>query len=429
MTTVVEHAPTWYAATANPAPERPPLDAEIEADVCVIGAGFSGLSAALYLAERGYGVVALEAARVGWGASGRNGGQIVNGYSRDLDAIERTYGRDSADALGRMAFEGARIIRERIERYGIDCQLKDGGFFAAFNAKQMRELAHLKGVWESHGHGALELYEGRERLHEIVVTDRYAGGLLDRTGGHLHPLNLALGEAAALESLGGRIFEQSAVLRIEQGAPSRVHTARGVVRARFIVVAGNAYLGNLVPELAAKSMPCGTQVIATEPLGEARARELIPSGYCVEDHNFILDYYRITHDTRLLYGGGVSYGGGSPASIEAFVRRKMLKTFPSLEAVRVDFAWTGNFLLTLSRIPQLGRIGENIYYLQGYSGHGVTTTHLAGRLIAEALSGEAERFDVFARLPHYRFPGGRVLRVPLTAMGAWWYSLRDLLGL
>lgn len=425
----IAHTGSWYAASAHSAPLRPPLQGRIEADVCVIGAGFSGLSSALHLAERGYRVVVLEAARIGWGATGRNGGQIVNGYSRDLDTIEATYGREAAEALGRMAFEGAAIIRERIARYAIDCDLRDGGFFAALTPKQMRELARLKQVWEGYGNTDLELYEGKEQLRRIVNTERYVGGLLDRRGGHLHPLNLALGEAAAVESLGGRIFEGSAVLRIERGARPVAHTAQGAVQAQFLVVAGNAYLGDLVPELAAKAMPCGTQMVATEPLGEARAQELIPSGYCIEDHNYILDYYRLTADHRLLYGGGVSYGGGSPASIEAFVRRKMRKTFPSLADVRIEYAWSGDFLLTLTRIPQLGRIGGNIYFLQGYSGHGVTTTHLAGRLIAEALSGQAERFDAFARLPHYYFPGGRMLRVPLTMLGAWWYSLRDRLGL
>lgn len=423
------HAASWYAATADASPERPPLQGEVETDVCVVGGGFSGLSAALHLAERGYQVAVLEAARIGWGASGRNGGQIVNGYSRDLDTIERTYGREAAAALGGMAFEGAAIIRERIERYAIQCDLVDGGFFAAMNARQLRELRHMQALWAGFGHDALELYEDRKRLQEIVLSERYVGGLLDRRGGHIHPLNLALGEAAAIESLGGRIYEDSAALRIQRGEPIRVYTEQGMIQAGFLVVAGNAYLGRLVPELAAKAMPCGTQIIATEPLGEARARELLPAGYCVEDHNYILDYFRRTADHRLLYGGGVSYGGGTPASIEGFLRRKMLKTFPALSDVRVDYAWTGNFLLTLTRIPQLGRIGDNLYYLQGYSGHGVTTTHLAGRLIAEAMAGQAERFDAFARLPHYYFPGGRLFRVPLTMLGAWWYGLRDLLGI
>lgn len=205
-------------------------------------------------------------------------------------------------------------------------------------------------------------------------------------------------------------------------------TAKGAVKARFVVVAGNAYLGNLVPELAGKSMPCGTQVIATEVLGEERARSLLPQNYCLEDCNYLLDYYRTSGDHRLLYGGGVVYGARDPADIERLIIPKMLKTFPQLAGVKVEYAWTGNFLLTLSRLPQFGRIGPNIYYMQGYSGHGVTCTHLAGKLLSEVLSGQAERFDAFAKLPHYPFPGGRLFRIPFTAAGAAWYTLRDRLG-
>ncbi len=229
-------------------------------------------------------------------------------------------------------------------------------------------------------------------------------------------------------SRGGQIFEQSAVTSITPGQPALVKTAKGAVKARFIVVAGNAYLGNLVPELASKSMPCGTQVIATEVLGEERARSLLPQNYCLEDCNYLLDYYRTSGDHRLLYGGGVVYGARDPADIERLIIPKMLKTFPQLADVKVEYTWTGNFLLTLSRLPQFGRIGPNIYYMQGYSGHGVTCTHLAGKLLSEVLSGQAERFDAFAKLPHYPFPGGRLFRIPFTAAGAAWYTLRDRLG-
>ncbi len=269
-----------------------------------------------------------------------------------------------------------------------------------------------------------------KRIREVVATDSYVGGMLDMSGGHIHPLNLALGEAAAVESLGGGIYEQSpAVNRIDRGANPVVHTPKGQVKAKFIVVAGNAYLGGLVPELAAKSMPCGTQVITTEPLSAELAKSLLPQDYCVEDCNYLLDYYRLTGDNRLIYGGGVVYGARDPANIEAIIRPKMLKTFPQLKDVKIDFAWTGNFLLTLSRLPQVGRIGDNIYYSQGCSGHGVTYTHLAGKVLAEVLRGQAERFDAFASLPHYPFPGGRLFQVPFTAIGAWYYSLRDKLGI
>ncbi len=419
---------SYYAASANPVPQRPALQGETETDVCIIGAGYTGLSTALFLLENGFKVSIVEAAKVGFGASGRNGGQIVNSYSRDIDVIERTVGPKQAQLMGQMAFEGGRIIRERIAKYDIKCDLKDGGVFAAFTPKQMKHLEAQKKLWERFGHTQLEIMDA-QRIREVVKTENYIGGMLDMSGGHIHPLNLALGEAAAVESLGGVIYEQSPAVRIERGANPVVHTSEGRVKAKFIVVAGNAYLGNLVPELAAKTMPCGSQVVATEPLSEEVAKSLLPQDYCVEDCNYLLDYFRLTGDRRLIYGGGVVYGAKDPANIEAMIRPMMLKTFPQLKGVKIDYAWTGNFLLTLSRLPQVGRIGDNIYYSQGCSGHGVTYTHLAGKILAEALRGQAERFDAFGSLPHYPFPGGRLFRVPFTAMGAWYYSLRDKLGL
>ncbi|MCW8157532.1 FAD-binding oxidoreductase [Stutzerimonas stutzeri] len=418
---------SYYAATANPTAARPELQDNKQADVCVIGAGYTGLSTALFLLEKGFSVIVLEAAKVGFGASGRNGGQIVNSYSRDLDSIERSASASAAKLIGDMAFEGGRIIRERVARYGIQCDLKDGGIFAAFNQKQMHHLEAQKALWERYGYQHLELLDG-QGIRQVVACDRYAGGMLDKQGGHIHPLNLALGEAAAVESLGGVIHEHSPAIRIERGETPLVHTPNGVVRSKFVVVAGNAYLGNLVPELAAKSMPCGTQVIATEPLDDELARNLLPQDYCVEDCNYLLDYYRLSADKRLIYGGGVVYGARDPADIESIIHPKMLKTFPQLQKVKIDYAWTGNFLLTLSRLPQVGRLGSNIYYSQGCSGHGVTYTHVAGKVIAEALSGQAERFDAFASLPHYPFPGGQRFQVPLSALGAMYYSLRDRLG-
>lgn len=421
------HTRSYYAASANDKQLRPALQGEVSADVCVIGAGFTGLSTALHLAEAGFRVVVLEASRIGFGASGRNGGQIVHSYSRDMDFIERHYGSQTANEMGKMAFEGGRIIRRLVQQYDIACDLKDGGIFAACNSKQMDELESKKQLWEAHGHKDLQLLSASE-LQAHVGTDRYTGGLIDHSGGHFHPLNLVLGEAAAFESLGGTIYEASAVNRIEEGSTVRLHTESGSVSAKFVVVAGNAYLGGLIPQLQAKSMPCGTQVITTAPLSEALQRELLPQDNCVEDCNYLLDYYRLSGDGRLIYGGGVTYGAREPSKIESLIVPKMLKTFPQLKGVKVDYAWTGNFLLTLMRLPQFGRIGQNIYYAQGYSGHGITSTHLAGKVLADAIQGQAERFDVFASLPQYPFPGGRMLRVPYTAMGAWFYSLRDKLG-
>lgn len=419
---------SYYAASANAVPARPELNGGVETDVCVIGAGYTGLSTAIALLENGFKVCIVEAAKVGFGASGRNGGQIVNSYSRDIDVIERSCAPKQAQLLGDMAFEGARIIRERIAKYNIQCDLKDGGVFAANTPKHMKHLESQKKLWERYGHTQLELMDDK-RIQDVVGTDIYAGGMLDMSGGHIHPLNLALGEAAAVESLGGVIYEQSPAVRIERGANPVVHTPNGRIKAKFVVVAGNAYLGNLIPELSAKSMPCGTQVITTEPLSAELAKSLLPQDYCVEDCNYLLDYYRLSGDNRLIFGGGVVYGARDPANIEAIIRPKMLKAFPQLKDVKIDYAWTGNFLLTLSRLPQVGRLGDNIYYSQGCSGHGVTYTHLAGKVLAEALRGQAERFDAFADLPHYPFPGGRLFQVPFSALGAWYYTLRDKLGI
>lgn len=422
-----DYPTSYYAATANQTASRPALADHHQVDVCVIGAGYTGLSTALFLLEKGFSVTVLEAVKVGFGASGRNGGQIVNSYSRDLDSIERSVSEPAAKLIGEMAFEGGRIIRDRVARYHIRSDLKDGGVFAAFNKKQMHHLEAQKALWERYGYQHLELLDQHD-IQQVVASDRYAGGMLDKQGGHIHPLNLALGEATAIESLGGIIYENSPAIRVERGEQPVVHTPDGSIRARFVVVAGNAYLGGLIPELAAKSMPCGTQVIATEPLDEELARSLLPQDYCVEDCNYLLDYYRLSADKRLIYGGGVVYGARDPADVTSIIRPKMLKTFPQLANVKVDYAWTGNFLLTLSRLPQVGRLGSNIYYSQGCSGHGVTYTHVAGKVIAEALSGQAERFDAFASLPHYPFPGGQRFQAPLSALGAMYYSLRDRIG-
>lgn len=426
--TTFEPVPSYYAASANAVPARPPLQDPVEADVCVIGAGYTGLSTALFLAEAGYKVVVLEAATVGWGASGRNGGQIVNSYSRDLDSIEKQTSANHLQHLASMAFEGGQIIRDRVAQYAIQCDLKDGGVFAAITGQQMRHLESQQALWRRFGYDQLELLDS-QGIRSVVDTERYVGGALDHRGGHIHPLNLALGEAAALESLGGRIYEHSAVTRVIPGDPVELITAQGSVKARFAVVAGNAYLGDLLPQLASKSMPCGTQVITTEPLSPELAQRLLPQDYCVEDCNYLLDYYRLSGDKRLIYGGGVIYGARDPEDIERIIRPKMLKTFPELAQVKIEYTWTGNFLLTLSRLPQMGRIGDNIYYSQGCSGHGVTFTHVAGKALALAIQGQAERLDAFASLPHYPFPGGRLFRVPFTAMGALYYSLRDRLGI
>ncbi|KNC08226.1 gamma-glutamylputrescine oxidoreductase [Pantoea sp. RIT-PI-b] len=424
----MQHVGSYYAATANAHAPWPELQESVQCDVCIIGGGFTGLSSALFLTEAGYDVVLLEAAKIGFGASGRNGGQVVNSYSRDVDVIEQRYGKQTAQMLGSMMFEGADIIRDRIDRYAIACDYRPGGIFAALNQRQMGHLRSQQSSWARYGNHDLELLDERGIRRE-VATDRYVGGLLDKRGGHLHPLNLALGEAEAIRRHGGRIYEQSAALEVKYGAPHRVKTAKGEVSATFVIFAGNAYLpSQLEPRLTRKSMPCGSQIVTTEPLTRDQALGLLPNNHCVEDCNYLLDYFRLTADNRLLYGGGVVYGAREPDDIEALIRPKLLRTFPQLRDIKISHRWSGNFLLTLSRMPQFGQIEKNAFFMQGDSGHGVTCTHLSGKLIAEVLRGHAERFDAFAKLPHLPFPGGRRFKVPLTAMGAVWYALRDRLG-
>lgn len=422
-----DHTGSYYAASANPAPLRPELIGAHEVDIAVLGAGYSGLSTALHLAEKGYKVAVVEGARIGWGASGRNGGQIVNGLNASLQTIGKRYGQDTANFVAGLVTEGGDIIRERVATYGIQCDLKPGNVFAALTDAHLRELEARLRLWRSHGIDSQEML-GADQMRAHVATDRYVGGMIDRKGGHMHPLNLALGEAAAIESLGGRIFEMSPVTSVEtDAARPALRTARGEIRARTLVLCGNAYLGGVVPALENRIMPVSTQIMATEPLGDL-ARTLMPADTCVEDVRYILDYFRMSADGRLLFGGGTVYGGADPSDIKAKLWKNMLKVFPQLAATRIDYAWSGNFALSFSRVPQMGRIGANTYFAHGYSGHGVTGSHTFGRILAEAIHGDATRFDVFAGLPWIPFPGGRTFRVPYSVMGSWWYGLRDRLG-
>ncbi len=419
---------SYYAATRNPAPERPPLAGDESCDVCVVGGGFAGVSAALHLAESGKKVILLEAEEIGFGASGRNGGQVVNGFSRGYDAFLKSCGKDTAEAILAMSFEGGDIIRQRIGKYGISCDYREGTFFAAFNKKQIAHLEREKELWERAGNTAIEMI-GPEKVSAIVDTKLYIGGMLDRRGGHLHPLNLVLGEAAALESLGGKIFEQSRVIRIDKTNKPKVYTDKGSVAADFVVVCGNAYLTGILPEITGRIMPVSSQIVTTEPLGEELARKMMPGDNCVEDCNFMLDYYRITADHRLLFGGGVLYSGYEPTDVIRRLQPHIDRTFPYLRDKKIDFAWNGQIAITLTRFPHLGRLSDTIYFIQGDSGHGVTACHLQGKLVAEAINHQAARFDVFANIKNYPFPGGRVFRVPLTALGAWYYELREVIGI
>ncbi|WP_261844855.1 NAD(P)/FAD-dependent oxidoreductase [Aliamphritea ceti] len=418
---------SYYAASVEPQPQRSSLKGANEADVCIVGAGFSGLSAGLFLREQGYRVIVLESHQVGWGASGRNGGQLINGFNGGIEFLQE-YFADSTMSIADLHLAGGDYLQQLMQRYQIDCDYRPGHVTVAYSRKHMQDLeaeAQLCQRYEIPGYQMLNA----EQLKAYVGSEVYAGGLLDGRGGHLHPLKLALGEAAALESIGGQIYEQSSVVALEQqGSKQKVKTASGEVLADKVILCGNAYLGQLSKPLASRVMPAATQVMATEPLSEEQARTLLPANMCIADCRYILDYYRLSAGRRLLFGGGTVYGGVAPADIIGKLRPNMLKVFPQLNDVKIDYAWSGNIAITNNRHAQLGRLNDNLYFAHGYCGHGVNVTHLFGKILADAIGGETELFDRFSTVPWSGFPGGQRLRVPYSVAGSWWYGLRDRLG-
>ena len=429
------HSASYYAATRNDLTERPALRGDLEADVCVVGGGFTGVSTALNLAERGYDVVLLEANRIGWGASGRNGGQVCSGFSAGMDAIEGWVGKDDARLLFGIAEEAKGIIRDRVERHAIDCDLRWGYFNAAAKPRQLDWMRKAEAVWSrDYGYGDYDLLDTPEAARAHVNSEAYIGGLHDGGAGHLHPLNYCLGLARAAAAAGARLFEDSAVTDLRgaggkappPAAPVAV-TARGSVKARFLVLAGNAYLGGLLPRIRRKIMPMGNYIGATATLGEKRARALIPGDAAVADWNFILNYFRFSADHRLLFGGLASYSTLPPPNLHGALKTLMTGVFPGLDDVAFEHVWGGLVAITVERTPHLGRLGDSVYFAHGFSGNGVALTGVAGKILAEAIAGQAERLDLFARLPHTTFPGGRLLRMPTLVLAMTWYRLRDWL--
>ncbi|MEP2830699.1 FAD-binding oxidoreductase [Parvibaculum sp.] len=420
------HPPSYYAATANNDAPVTQLAGDEEADVCIVGAGYTGLSAALHLAERGYSVAVLEAERIGWGASGRNGGQLGVGQRKDQRALEETLGKEWAHRLWDLGLESNALVKDLIARHKIDCDLKPGLLHAGWKAGDAEWLKEEVGHFaDEYGYTAMR-YVPREEIREMVATDRYHGGILEEAGAHLHPLNYAIGLARAAREKGVRIYEQSRVTEVTQTDPATLRTAGGSVRAKHVVLACNGYLGKLEPRVAGTIMPINNFIIATEPLG-ARARELIRDDLCVQDTKFVIDYYRLSADGRLLFGGGESYSPKFPDDIASFVRKPMLRVFPQLKDVRIDYAWGGTLAITLTRMPNFGRLAPNVIFAHGYSGQGINIATLGGKLIAEAVAGQAERFDVMAKLKTPKFPGGTLLRYPGLVAGMIFYALKDRL--
>ncbi len=423
-------AASYYedSVAATDRPVRAALVGEQECDVAVVGAGIAGCSAALHLAERGYRVALLEARRAGYGASGRSGGQLIFGLAAGQAALAAAVGAADARRLFDLSVEALALTRGLIERHQIECDYRANHLHVAVRRRHLGEIA----AWERELHDTYGYHSARaldrEALREHVSSERYLGGLLDPASGHVHPLKYTLGLARAAERAGVRLYENTRVLRYESGDTLRVHSEGGVIRCRHLVLAGNAYLGALAPRLARRIIGVGTYMIATEPLEEQRARALLPTGAAVADLNWILDYFRLSADQRLLFGGRVSYSALEPPGLAESMRRRMLGIFPSLADVRVTHCWGGFLDITMSRAPDFGRLAPNVLYLQGFSGHGMALAGLAGRLAAEATAGTAERFDVFARIPHRDFPGGPWLRRPALVLAMLYYRLRDVLG-
>lgn len=420
-------APSYYAASVGGAPRRAMLQGDQRADVVVLGGGVAGCSAALHLAKRGYRVTVLEAHTVGYGASGRSGGQTIFGLAASQAALGAQIGRDDARRLFDLSIEALDLTRSLIEEHAIDCDYRDNHVHVAVKPRHLTELsAWVRELHEDYGYHSAQLLD-RDQLAAHVRSDRYLGGLIDTRSGHLHPLKYTQGVARAAESLGAVIFENSAVLRYEEGPELIVHTAAGRVRCAHLILCGNAYIGAVAPSLARRILGVGTYIVATEPLGKERARSLLPSDAAIADLNWILDYFRRSADDRLLFGGGVSYSAMEPPRLAESMRRRMVRVFPSLAGVRVAYTWGGFLDITMSRAPNFGRLAPNVFYMQGFSGHGMSLTGLGGKLVAEAVAGTAERFDVFARIPHRDFPGGRLFRRPSLVMAMLYYRLRDLL--
>ena len=427
MTATAAYPDSYYAATAQDVCESTPLQGSVRADVCVIGSGFTGVSAALNLAEAGFDVVLLEAERIGFGASGRCGGLIGSGQRKDVVELEAQFGKQKARLLWDFAEAAKAEIRGRVEKHDIRCDLQDGQVEGIHKAGYCGWPAELSGI-------LAERYDyphcralSKDEVREKVATDTFLEGLWDGQAATLHPLNYVLGLARAAREAGVRIHEDSRVTGYTRDDPATVTTATGTVRSSFIVLACNGYLGKLERRVAGKIMPINNFMIATESLGEARAHQLISGRFGVHDTRFVVNYFRLSDDHRLLFGGGENYRPGFPKDILSFVRPYMLELFPQLEDVAVDYAWGGTLSVTVNRLPHFGRLAPNLLFAQGYSGHGISIANFAGKVIAEAIAGTAERFDVMASLPIHTFPGGTLLRYPGMVLGMLYYSLKDRL--
>ncbi len=422
-----EYPQSWYAATTPPLDPFAPLLGETRADVCIVGGGFTGLSTALHLAERGFDVVLLEAHRIGFGASGRNGGQLGSGQRMEQDGLEALMGHDDARKLWDLAEDSKNLVKDLVTRHNIHCDLKPGIAHACFSDREVRhEHDYVQHLRKNYDYEPIETLD-REQMQALCPSPKYVGGSLDMGAGHLNPLALAFGLGRAARDAGARIYETTRVDGIEHGDKVTIHTAQGQVVADQLVLACNGYLGDLDSKVAKRVMPINNFVAATEPLGDD-VKKVLTRDVAIADSKFVINYFRLSPDGRLLFGGGESYGYRFPNDIEAVVRKPMIEIYPHLKDIKIDYAWGGTLAITMKRMPYLRRLSSNVISASGYSGHGVGTATHAGQLIAMALSGEAEGFDTMARVPATPFPGGSALRSPLLALAMTWFALRDRLG-
>jgi len=419
-----EHTGSYYAASVNEVTDYPRLKEDIRVDVCVVGGGFTGVSSALSLAERGYKVCLLESNRIGWGASGRNGGQMIGGLSGTARLKQKN--PQHADMIWNMGWRGHEIIRERVERYGINCDLKHGYVDVALKPRHLKDFEEENERLAKHKYPFEHRMLSREETCDALGTDHYIGALLNMGNGHLHPLNLCIGEAKAAESLGAVLYEQTAALKIDHGDAVRVSTAEGSVTADFVLLAGNAYQW-LDKKLRSRFLPVRSYVVATEPLSDELLDTVNPHDYAVCDPNFLLEYYRLSADKRLLFGNRFRYFGDDRDIIAANHRPKLERTYPQLKGIKIDYGWGGTIAVTINRVAQLGRIAPNVLYSNAYSGHGVNVTHLCGEIIADTIGGTLDRFDVMSSVPAARIPGVNLLGNTLVNLGVLWYGMQDRL--